>query len=58
MQWLTEQVRRMADDFARRLQSQGLTIEQYMQFTGMTADKLLEQMQSGSTEAHPEQPGT
>lgn len=34
----------MADDFARRLQSQGLTVEQYMQFTGMTADKLLEQM--------------
>ncbi len=41
---VTEQVRRMADDFARRLQSQGLTMEQYMQFTGMTADKLLEQM--------------
>ena len=41
---VTEQVRRMADDFARRLQSQGLTVEQYMQFTGMTADKLLEQM--------------
>ena len=34
----------MADDFAKRLQSQGLTVEQYMQFTGMTADKLLEQM--------------
>ena len=41
---VTEQVRRMADDFARRLQSQGLTVEQYMQFTGMTADKLLDQM--------------
>ena len=41
---VTEQVRRMADDFAKRLQSQGLTVEQYMQFTGMTADKLLEQM--------------
>jgi len=39
-----EQVRRMADDFARRIQSQGLTLEQYMQFTGMTADKILEQM--------------
>ena len=34
----------MADDFAKRLRSQGLTVEQYMQFTGMTADKLLEQM--------------
>ena len=41
---VTEQVRRMADDFAKRLRSQGLTVEQYMQFTGMTADKLLEQM--------------
>lgn len=41
---VTEQVRRMADDFARRLQSQGLTVDQYMQFTGMTADKLLDQM--------------
>lgn len=39
-----EQVRQMADDFARRIQSQGLTVEQYFQFTGMTAEKLLEQM--------------
>lgn len=38
------QVRQMADDFARRLQSQGLSVEQYMQFTGLTAEKLLEQM--------------
>ena len=39
-----EQVRRMADDFANRIQSQGLSVEQYFQFTGMTAEKLLEQM--------------
>lgn len=38
------QVRQMADDFARRLQSQGLTVEQYFQFTGLTPDKLMEQM--------------
>lgn len=38
------QVRNMAEDFARRLQSQGLSVEQYFQFTGMTADKMLEQM--------------
>lgn len=38
------QVRQMADDFAQRIQSQGLTVEQYFQFTGMTAEKLLEQM--------------
>lgn len=37
------QVRQMADDFARRLQQQGLTVEQYFQFTGLSADKLFEQ---------------
>ena len=41
---IDSQVRNMADDFARRIQSQGLTVEQYFQFTGMTADKLKEQM--------------
>lgn len=39
-----EQVRRMSDDFTRRIESQGITLEQYMQFTGMDADKLAEQM--------------
>lgn len=38
------QVRQMAENFARRMSSQGLTMEQYMQFTGMTEDKLVEQM--------------
>ncbi|MFQ7500995.1 MAG: hypothetical protein ACLRNP_19025 [Blautia coccoides] len=28
------QVENMVDDFARRIQSQGLSMEQYMQFTG------------------------
>ena len=41
---INEQVRRMADDFTRRIESQGISVEQYMQFTGMTADKMLEQM--------------
>ncbi|MGI6018759.1 MAG: trigger factor [Marvinbryantia sp.] len=41
---IDSQVRNMADDFARRLQSQGLSVEQYFQFTGMTAEKMLEQM--------------
>lgn len=41
---IDSQVRNMADDFARRIQSQGLTVEQYFQFTGMTAEKMLEQM--------------
>ena len=41
---IDSQVRNMADDFARRLQSQGLSVEQYFQFTGMTAEKMMEQM--------------
>lgn len=38
------QQRQILDDFAQRIQSQGLSMEQYMQFTGLTADKLLEQV--------------
>ena len=38
------QVRQMEDDFARRIQQQGLTVEQYFQFTGMTAEKMMEEM--------------
>lgn len=38
------QVRQMADDFAANVKSQGLSVEQYFQVTGMTAEKLLEQM--------------
>lgn len=38
------QVRQMADDFAQRVQSQGLSLEQYFQFTGMDAKKFMEQM--------------
>lgn len=36
------QVRQMADDFARRIQQQGLSLEQYFQFTGMDPQKFLE----------------
>jgi len=39
------QVRQMADDFARRIQSQGISIEQYFQFTGLTPEKMMETMQ-------------
>ncbi len=39
-----EQVRRMMDDFARRIQSQGLSMDQYFQFTGTTAATMAEQM--------------
>ena len=38
------QVRQMTDDFARRIQQQGLSMEQYFQFTGLTAEKMLEEM--------------
>ena len=36
------QVRQMADEFAQRIQSQGLTVEQYFQFTGMDRSKFIE----------------
>ncbi len=39
------QVRQMAEDFSRRLQQQGLSVEQYFQFTGLTADKLFADME-------------
>lgn len=38
------QVKQMADDFANRIQQQGLSVEQYFQFTGMTAEKMLKEM--------------
>jgi len=38
------QVQQMAQEFAQRMQSQGLTMEQYFQFTGLTADKMMEEM--------------
>lgn len=43
---LDTQVRQMADDFKRRMQSQGLTVEQYFQFTGMTEEKMTEEMKA------------
>lgn len=41
---INEQIRRMTDDFTRRIESQGLTMTQYLQFTGMDTAKLTEQM--------------
>lgn len=38
------QVNRMVEEFAQRLQQQGLSIDQYFQYTGMTADKIVEEM--------------
>ncbi len=39
---LDTQVKQMANEFAQRLQSQGLSVEQYFQFTGMDANKFLD----------------
>lgn len=41
---LETQVKQMANEFAQRLQSQGLSLQQYFQFTGMDANKFMEQM--------------
>ncbi len=38
------QQRQMVQDYAQRLQSQGISMEQYMQFTGATVQMLLEQV--------------
>ncbi len=38
------EVRQMANDFSQRIMQQGLTMEQYFQFTGMTAEKMLEEL--------------
>ena len=38
------QTRQMLDDFARRMQSRGLSMEQYFQFTGQSMDKMMEDM--------------
>ena len=38
------QVKQMAEEFSQRLQQQGLSVEQYFQFTGITAEKLLGDM--------------
>ena len=37
-----EQVRQMADDFAQRVQAQGLSVDQYFKFTGMDKKQFLE----------------
>ena len=38
------QARQMADDFARRIMQQGLTLEQYFQFTGLSEEKMMEEL--------------
>ena len=43
-QMVEEQVNGMVNDYARRLESQGITFNQYVEITGMTAEKIGEQM--------------
>ncbi len=40
---LETQQRQIVDEFAQRLQMQGISLEQYFQFTGLDAEKMLEQ---------------
>lgn len=41
---VVSQARNMVNDFAQRIQMQGMTMQQYLQYTGMTVDTLVEQM--------------
>ena len=43
-QMVDAQTRQMTQEFAQRLQSQGLSLEQYMQFTGLTPQKMIEEL--------------
>ncbi len=43
-QMIDEEVTGMLNEYARRLRSQGLELEQYMELTGMTVEKFGEQM--------------
>ena len=41
---LNTQINQMADDFKQRISQQGLTLEQYFQFTGLTQEKMMEEL--------------
>ena len=43
-QMVEEQVNGMVNDYARRLESQGISFKQYVEITGVTAEKIGEQM--------------
>ena len=38
------QAKQMADDFARRIMQQGMSVEQYFQFTGLNEEKIMEEL--------------
>ena len=41
---IDDQVENMVDNYSRRMRGQGLTMEQYFQFTGLTMDKMKEDL--------------
>ena len=41
---ITGTVSQMAEDFAQRIQAQGLSLEQYFKFTGMNANSFMENL--------------
>jgi len=41
---LDTQINQMADEFAQRIQQQGLSLEQYFQFTGLNQEKMMEEL--------------
>ncbi len=43
-QMVDMQTRQMTQEFAQRIQNQGLSVEQYMQFTGLTPQKLVDEL--------------
>ncbi len=47
---IDDQAHRMVEDFAQRIQSQGMTMQQYMQITGMNEDMLAKQMRPQAQE--------
>lgn len=47
---LETQQRQMVDEFAQRITMQGMSMEQYMQFTGATYEKLVEQVKPQAEE--------
>ena len=54
---LMTQCRQMLDDFSRRMQSQGLSMDQYFQFTGMTADKMNGRYETTGIKENPDKTG-
>ena len=46
---IASQARTMVQEFSQRLQAQGLSMEQYMQYTGQTMDQMIEEMKGQAT---------